>query len=176
MSSMSYGSSTSRKPWRWVRLGLIFTMKGIYINSNMNPLSKFTSSSRSTKCKENLSHLSNDHKDGPNQHKNSHELCKERSSHFWVWQKLKENWDNMIRISKWRESYCRTHTSIKREKEILKSRTVRVTLTNQGKKVTLLSKGIWDGKIIRVHLVYQFYQNRLASSYHGCQSIQSQKH
>ena len=123
-----------------------------------------------------MEHLSNDHKDGPNQHKNSHELCRERSSPFWVWQKLKENWDNMIRIFKWRESYCRTHTSIKRGKEILKSRTVRVTLTNQGKKVTLLSKDIWDGKIIRVHLVYQFYQNRLASSYHGCQSIQSQKH
>ena len=46
--SMNYGSSTSSwKPWRWVRFDLIFTMRDIYISSNMNPLTKFTSSSRS---------------------------------------------------------------------------------------------------------------------------------
>ena len=51
--SMSYGSSTSSwKPWRWVRLNLIFSMRDIYINSNLNPLTKFTSSSRSTKFKD----------------------------------------------------------------------------------------------------------------------------
>ena len=51
--SMSYGSSTSSwKPWRWVRLDLIFSMRDIYINSNLNPLTKFTSSSRSTEFKD----------------------------------------------------------------------------------------------------------------------------
>ena len=31
---------------------------------------------------------------------------------FWVWQKIHGNWDtNMIRISQWRESHCRTNTS-----------------------------------------------------------------
>ena len=35
------------KPWGWVRVYLIFTMSDIYINSNLNPLAKFTSS-RST--------------------------------------------------------------------------------------------------------------------------------
>ena len=51
--SMNYGSSTrSWKPWRWMRLDLIFSMRDIYINSNLNPLKKFTSSSRSTKLKD----------------------------------------------------------------------------------------------------------------------------
>ena len=51
--SMNYGSSTSSwKPWRWMRLDLIFSMWYIYINSNLNPLTKFISSSRSTKSKD----------------------------------------------------------------------------------------------------------------------------
>ena len=49
---MNYGSSTSCwKPWRWVMLDLILTMRDIYINSNVNPLTKFTRSSRSTEFK-----------------------------------------------------------------------------------------------------------------------------
>ena len=44
------GSSTSNwKPWRWVRFDLILTIRGTYINFNLNPLKKLTSSSRSTK-------------------------------------------------------------------------------------------------------------------------------
>ena len=51
--SMNHGSSTSSwKPWRWVRLHPIFTMRDMYISSNLNPLTKFTSSSRSTKFKD----------------------------------------------------------------------------------------------------------------------------
>ena len=43
--SINYGSSTNyRKPWRWVRFDLMLTMRDIYINSNQNPLLKFTSS------------------------------------------------------------------------------------------------------------------------------------
>ena len=50
---MNYGSSTSSwKPWRWVRLDLIFSMRDIYINSNLNPLTKFASRSRSTEFKD----------------------------------------------------------------------------------------------------------------------------
>ena len=50
--SMNYGSSTSSwKPRRWVRLDLILTMSDVYISSNLNPLTKFTSSSRSTELK-----------------------------------------------------------------------------------------------------------------------------
>ena len=43
--SMNYGSRTSSwKPWRWVMHDVIFSMTNIYINSNLNPLTKFTSS------------------------------------------------------------------------------------------------------------------------------------
>ena len=46
MISMNYGSSTSSwKPWRWVRLDLILMMKDVQVNSNLNPVIKFTSSS-----------------------------------------------------------------------------------------------------------------------------------
>ena len=50
---LNYGSSTnSWKPWRWERFDLILTMRNIYINSNLNSLTKFTSSSRSTEFKD----------------------------------------------------------------------------------------------------------------------------
>ena len=52
MISICYGSSASIcKPWRWARVDLIFSKRDIYINSNLDPLTKFTSSSRSTKLK-----------------------------------------------------------------------------------------------------------------------------
>ena len=38
--------------WRWVRLDLIFSMRDINIISSLNPLTKFTSSSRSTDFKD----------------------------------------------------------------------------------------------------------------------------
>ena len=78
--SLNYGSSTSSwKPGRWVRFDLIFSMKDIYMNSNLSPRTKFTSSSRSTEFNNYppMEHLSNDHRDHPNQHENSHKLCDE---------------------------------------------------------------------------------------------------
>ena len=49
---MNYGSSTSSwKPWTWVTLDMIFSMRDIYINSNLNPLRNFTSSRWSTEFK-----------------------------------------------------------------------------------------------------------------------------
>ena len=51
--SINYGSGTrSWKPWRWVRLDLIFSARDTYINFNLNPLTKFASSSRSTELKD----------------------------------------------------------------------------------------------------------------------------
>ena len=51
--SINYGNCTSNwKPWRWVSLGLILTMRNIYINSKLNSFSKFNSKSRSTEFKE----------------------------------------------------------------------------------------------------------------------------
>ena len=59
--SMNYGSCRSSwKPWRWVSLDLILTKRDIYINSNLNPLTKFTSSSRSNKFKDILRWISSD--------------------------------------------------------------------------------------------------------------------
>ena len=48
-----------------MRLDLILLMKDIYINYNLNPLTKFTISSRNTEIKDILpwKYLSNDHKD-----------------------------------------------------------------------------------------------------------------
>ena len=40
------------KPWRWVSLDLILLKRDIYIISNLKPLKKFTSSSRSTEFKD----------------------------------------------------------------------------------------------------------------------------
>ena len=53
MISMNYGSSTgSWKWWRWVRFDLTPMIKDIYITSNLNPHTKFTSSNRSTEFKD----------------------------------------------------------------------------------------------------------------------------
>ena len=50
---MNYGSSTnSSEPWRRVRLDLIFMMRDIYIKSNLNPLTVFTSTSRRIELKD----------------------------------------------------------------------------------------------------------------------------
>ena len=46
----------------------------------------------------------------------------------------------MIRISKWREKHCRTDTSVRKKKEIQKSRTLRVTVRDSSRKVNYLSK------------------------------------
>ena len=41
-NSMDYGSSTSCwKPWSWVRFDLIHMMRDLYINSNLNPVTKY---------------------------------------------------------------------------------------------------------------------------------------
>ena len=53
--SVNYGSSTnSWKPWRWVRLDLISSMRDICINSNLNPFmfQPEPSSCRSTEVKD----------------------------------------------------------------------------------------------------------------------------
>ena len=45
--SISYGRSKSTwKPWRWMRLDLIFTIRDIYLNSDLASFSEFRSSSR----------------------------------------------------------------------------------------------------------------------------------
>ena len=76
-----------------------------------------------------MEHLSNDHKECPNQHKNSHKLCKKMVHH--VVNLMESQWklrQNMIRSFQWRESHCRTNTSIRRKKKIRQSRTMIITI------------------------------------------------
>ena len=92
-----------------------------------------------------MEHLSNDHKDHPNQHKNSHKLAMKQGIPLWIWIK----WDNnIIRISLWTKSHCRTNTSIRINRQMQKTRTVRSIVCDPRRKVNHLSKVIWDRKII----------------------------
>ena len=117
--SMDYGSSTSYwKRWRWVRLDLIFTKRDIYINSNLKPLTKFTSS-RSTEFKDilpwNICQMIL--KTIPISTKLVISYVMKRGISFWVYWKVYENWNNnMIRISSWRERHCRTSISVRKNK------------------------------------------------------------
>ena len=152
MISMNYGSNTSCwKPWRLVTFDLILTMRDIYTNSNLNPLTKFTSSSRSIESKDIfLRYISQIiTKTIPISTRIVINYAMKRGILFWVCWKVNENWDNnMIRISQRRDSHCRTNTSVTRKKYILKCRTVRATVRVPSRKVNHLSKIIWDSKII----------------------------
>ena len=99
--SINYGDGDRVKP------DLIFTIRVIYINSNLNPLLKFTSSSKSTKFKDilpwNISQTIM--KTIPMSTRTIISYAMKRAIPFWVCRKVNGNWDkNMIRISKWRES------------------------------------------------------------------------
>ena len=79
----------------------------IYINFNLNPLIKFTSSSRSTKFKNilpwNISQMIT--KTIPISTRIALSYTMKWSNPFWVWWKVNGKWDNnMIRIYKWRET------------------------------------------------------------------------
>ena len=149
---MNYDSSTSCwKPWRWLRFDLILTMRDIYINSNPNPITKFTSSSRSTEFKDilpwNISQIIT------NTIRISMRIVisnvMKQDIPFWVWWKISGNSDkNMVRICQWRENHCRTNISIRRKKKIQKSRMVSATVRDPSRKVSHLSNVIWDRKII----------------------------
>ena len=100
--SMNYGSSTSSwKPWRWVRLNLIFSMRDIYINYNLNQLTKFTRSCRSTKLKDilpwNIYQVIT--KTIPVSTRIVISYMMKWGIPLWIWWKVNGNRDNMIRIS-----------------------------------------------------------------------------
>ena len=146
--SMNYGSSTSSwKPWRWMRLDLIFSMRDIYINSNLKPLTKLTSSKRSTELKDilpwNISQMIT--KTIPISVRIVISYAMKWGIPLWISWKVNGNWDNkMFRISQWGESHCRTNTSVRRKKQIQKSRTARTTVRDASRKVNHLSKVVWD--------------------------------
>ena len=118
--SNNYGSSRSCwKPWRWVRLDLILSMRDIYINSNLNSLAKFTGSSRSIEFKDivlwNISQMITKTVSISMQTVISHAM--KQDILLWIWWKVNGNWENnMIRMCQWRESHWRTNATVRREK------------------------------------------------------------
>ena len=126
-------------------------MRDININSNLNLPTKFTGSNRSTNFKEilpwNISQMITKTLSISTRIVISYVM--KWGISLWNWCKFNGNWDNnMIRISLWRKSHCRTNTSIRRKKEIQKSRTMRITFWGPSRKVNHLSKVIWDRQII----------------------------
>ena len=95
--SMNYGSNTSSwKPSRRVRLDLILSMTDIYINSNLKPLTKLTSSSRSTEFKDilpwNISQMII--KTVPISTRIAISYAMKRGILLWIRWKVNGNWDN----------------------------------------------------------------------------------
>ena len=129
--------------WNLLRLDLTLSMRDIYINSNLNPLTKFNSSSRSTKFKVilpcNISQMITKTISISTRTVVSNAM--KQGTTLWIKCKGNEDWDNnMIRISQWRESHCRTNTCVRRKKEMRKSRTVRATVRDPSKKVNHLKQ------------------------------------
>ena len=96
LTSMNYGRSTSsKKLLRWVRLDLILMMRDI--NSNLNPITKFTSISRNAEFKDIPWNYLNQHKNHSIHHANRHRLC-DKTRHPIVslmesWRKLRQQYD-----------------------------------------------------------------------------------
>ena len=112
MIYINYESSTSIwKPWRCLRLDWILAMMNIFINSNQNSFKKVTSSNRSTEFEDilpwNISQMITKIIPISTRMVISYEV--KQGTLLWVWQEVSWNWDNnMIQISKWRESQYRT--------------------------------------------------------------------
>ena len=115
MISMNYHSW---KPWRWVKFDLMLTIKDIYINTNLNPLTKFTSSSRSSEFRNilqwNISKMIT--KTVPISTRMVLTYVMKPSIPLWIW------WKSVVtETTTWSEfsngeSHCRTNTSIRRNK------------------------------------------------------------
>ena len=104
------------------------TMTDIYINPNLNPLKQFNSSSRRTEFKDiflrKISPMIT--KTVPISTRTVISYAMKRGDPLGIWWKVNGNWDNnMIRIFQWMENQCRTHTTVRRNKN---SRTVRITV------------------------------------------------
>ena len=157
---MNYGSSTTCwKPWRWVRL----SMRDKYTNSNLNPLTKFTSSSRSTAFKDilpwNISQMIM--KTIPISMRIVISCAMKQGILFWIWWKVNGTWDNnMIRISQWRQSHWRTNTSVRKRN---KSKRAGLWESQSGihvKKLIIWVRLFGVEKLYQSSQVDQFHQNK----------------
>ena len=177
---MNCGSSTSSwKPWRKVRLDLILIMRDIYINFNLNPLTKCTRS-RCTGFKDILSQNVSQiiTKIIPISTRIVISNAMKRGILVWIWQKVDGNWDNnMIKFLNGRKTIIE---QILVSEERNKSK--KAGLWEPQSEIRLGKLTIWvrsfeiKNNYNRVHQVYQFHQSRLASPYDGHLIIQRQTH
>ena len=126
-------------------------MKDIYINSSMNPLTKFTSSSRNTEFKDILPWSICQTIRKTILIRTRIVICyvmKWASCFEFIGKSMETENNNTIGISQWRESQCKTNTSIRRKKEIQRSKTLRLTVREPSRKLNHLSKIIRDRKMI----------------------------
>ena len=121
-------------------------MRDIYINSNLNTVTKFNSSSRSTEFTDILPLIiSNYPKDCPKQHKDSQAMQWNKVCHC-----------NLMEIEKTWWEFPNEHKAIveqmleSEEKKKKKNRTERIKVWDPGRKVKHMSK------VNRVHKIYQF--------------------
>ena len=151
---MNYGSSTSSgKPWGHVRLDLIVMMRDIYIIYNLNPLTKFTSSSRSTEFEYFLASIISQMtmKTITISTRTALSYTMKRGTPFWVWQKSMETQTTLSEFPNVGKAISKqTLKSQKRNKSKRKSQS-GIQVGN----IKNLSKVIWDYN--RVYQVYQFF-------------------
>ena len=98
VTSMSYGSTTnSWKPWKCVRLDKIFTMRDIWINSNLTQPIEITSSNKTTEFEDTLPwNISQKTLLISTRIVINYAMISDIS--FWVWWKVNGNWhSNMIK-------------------------------------------------------------------------------
>ena len=117
--SMNCGSSTSSwKPWRSVRLDLIISLRDIYINSNLNPLTKLTSRSRSTELKDilpwNISQMIM--KTIPISTRIVITYAMKWGIPLGIWWKANALRQQHVQQQQQHESHCRTNTCVRRKK------------------------------------------------------------
>ena len=128
-----------------------WVLRNIYDNSNLDPLTKLTSSSRSTEFKDifwwKISQMITN--TIPINTRIVITNAMKWGILLWIRWKVNGNWDkNLIKISQWRESLSGTNDSIRRKKELQKSQTVRITVWELSRKVDHLNKVTGDRKIM----------------------------
>ena len=121
-------------------------MRNIYINSDLNQLTKFSSSNRSTEFKDilpwNISQMIT--KTIPISTRMVISQAMKQGILFWDYWKVNGNRDRMIRINQWRENHWTKNTSVRRKKEIQERRTVRITVRDLSRKVNYMREVVWD--------------------------------
>ena len=144
---MNYCSSTSSwKPWRWMRLDLIFSMWYIYVDSSLNRLTKFSSSSRSTMFKDilpwNISQMIT--KTFPINTRTAISYVLKWGILSWIIWKVNENWETT-----WSEFLNGGKAIVEQilaseERNKFKRALLWESVWDPSRKVNQLSKVIWD--------------------------------